>query len=58
MWRKGGCTMIGKITEESMNQIADEIIYIVLLNIDDELECKEKIKKLLENEGILEVIPD
>lgn len=50
--------MIGKITEESMNQIADEIIYIVLLNIDDELECKEKIKELLENEGILEVIPD
>lgn len=50
--------MVGKITEESMRLIADEIIYTVKYYGDDESKCKEKIQELLENEGIVEVIQD
>lgn len=58
MQHKGDCTMIGKITKSSMRLIADEIIYTVKYYGDDESKCKEKIQELLENEGIVEVIPD
>lgn len=50
--------MIGKITKSSMELITDEIIYTVKYYGDDESKCKEKLEELLENEGIVEVIPD
>jgi len=51
--------MIGKITEESMRLIADEIIDEIAENTQFNREdSKAIIQRILEDNGIVEVIPD
>lgn len=51
--------MVGKITEESMRLIADEIIDEVAENTYFGREdSREIIQRILESNGIVEVIPD
>lgn len=51
--------MIGKITKESMRLIADEIIDEVAENTHFSREdSKAIIQRILEDNGIVEVIPD
>lgn len=57
MQHKGDCTMIGKITEESMRLIADDIVDAVESTDDREMKIN-RIKLILEDNGIVEVIPD
>lgn len=49
--------MIGKITEESMKFLTEEIVYAVE-STSDKKELFEVIKEILESNGIVEVIPD
>ena len=49
--------MIGKITEESMKLIADDILDAVESTDDREMKIN-RIKWILEDNGIVEVIPD
>ena len=51
--------MIGKITEESMRLIADEIIDEVAENtLFSREDSRAIIQRILEDNGIVEVIPD
>lgn len=51
--------MIGKITEESMKLIADEIIDEIAENTHFGREdSRAIIQRILESNGIVEVIPD
>lgn len=59
MQRKGDFVMIGKITEKSMKLIADEIIYEIAENTHFGREdSRAIIQRILEDNGIVEVIPD
>lgn len=59
MQHKGGLYMIGKITEESMRLIADEIIDEIAENTNFGREdSRAIIQRILEDNGIVEVIPD
>lgn len=49
--------MIGKITEESMRLIADDILDAVESTDDREMKLN-RIKWILEDNGIVEIIPD
>lgn len=57
MQHKGDYTMIGKITEESMRLIVDDILDAVESTDDREMKIN-RIKWILEDNGIVEVIPD
>lgn len=51
--------MIGKITEESMKLIADEIIDEIAENMHFNREdSRAIIQRILEDNGIVEVMPD
>lgn len=49
--------MIGKITEESMRLIVDDIVTAMESTDDREMKIN-RIKWILEDNGIVEVIPD
>ena len=49
---------MSKITRESWEQIAEEIIYIVESNSGDQDAMINELEGYLEAEGIIEIIPD
>lgn len=57
MQHKGGLHMIGKITEESMRLIGNDILDAIESTDDREMKIN-RIKWILEDNGIVEVIPD
>lgn len=49
--------MVGKITEQSMRLIADDIVDAIESTNDREMKIK-RIQRILSDNGIVEVIPD